>query len=73
MGDRRDGQSGGDVTDSISTCKPEPAQAPSIWWIASTEVRYQLTVVSTGMTADGSVAAEYTGECGFKDKSPKWP
>ena len=32
------------------------------------KVRCQLTVVSTGMTADGNVAAEYTGECRFKNK-----
>jgi len=32
------------------------------------KVRCDLTVVSTGMTADGNVAAEYTGECRFKRK-----
>jgi hypothetical protein len=32
------------------------------------KVRCQLTVVSTGMTADGNVAAEYTGECRFKNE-----
>ena len=32
------------------------------------KLRCQLTVVSTGMTADGNVAAEYTGECRFKNK-----
>ena len=32
------------------------------------KVRCDLTVVSTGMTADGNVAAEYTGECRFKNK-----
>lgn len=31
------------------------------------KVRCNLTVVSTGMTADGNVAAEYTGECRFKN------
>ena len=30
------------------------------------KVRCDLTIVSTGMTADGNVAAEYTGECRFK-------
>ena len=32
------------------------------------KVRCDLTVVSTGMTADRNVAAEYTGECRFKNK-----
>ena len=32
------------------------------------KVRCDLTVVSTGMTADGNVAADYTGECRFKNK-----
>lgn len=30
------------------------------------KVRCRLTIVSTGMTADGNVAAEYAGECRFK-------
>jgi hypothetical protein len=30
------------------------------------KVRCDLTIVSTGMTADGNVAGEYTGECRFK-------
>ena len=32
------------------------------------KVRCDLTVVSTGMTADGNVTADYTGECRFKNK-----
>ena len=32
------------------------------------KVRCDLTIVSTGITADGNVAAEYTGECRFKNK-----
>lgn len=32
------------------------------------KVRCDLTVVSTGMTTDGNVAADYTGECRFKNK-----
>ena len=32
------------------------------------KVRCDLTVVSTGLTADGNVAAGYTGECRFKNK-----
>ena len=34
--------------------------------LAGPKVRCQLTIVSTGMTADGNVAAEYAGECRFK-------
>jgi hypothetical protein len=32
------------------------------------KVRCDLTVVSTGMRADGNVGAEYTGERRFKNK-----
>ena len=32
------------------------------------KVRCDLSIVSIGMTADGNVAAEYTGECRFKNK-----
>ena len=32
------------------------------------KVRCDLIVLSTGITADGNVAAEYTGECRFKNK-----
>lgn len=32
------------------------------------KVRCDLTIVSTGMTADGNVAGEYTGECRFKNR-----
>lgn len=32
------------------------------------KVLCELTIVSTGMTADGNVAAEYSGECRFKNK-----
>lgn len=36
--------------------------------IAGPKVRCDLTVGSTGMTPDGNVTADYTGECRFKNK-----